>query len=278
MTAILGKRKRREHIETSDRGLRLAKSVDDNQQLQQLLKQHFEARFEPLQADNLVWEEARASDKDTESGLSEEDWTGLSEDGGQADALVVDYQHFEGPRADVSKEELKLFMSTKPPIQPTVVSTNKQVTLEPAEDATTEAANLKKDLALQRLLEESHLLDPTSSLAPQGRNRHKALDIRQQALGSKSSMYQQKNMPLAQRKGIMAKSAERDTNRRRDAKENGVILEKLTKSKSREPKRQREIGAPTVGKFSRGMLTLSKKDLSNIVGRPKKSKRGRSRR
>lgn len=116
-------------------------------------------------------------------------------------------------------------------------------------------------------------MDPKSSLAPQGRNRHKALDIRQQALGSKSSMYHQKNMPLAQRKGILAKSAERDTNRRREAKENGVILEKATKSKSREPKRQREIGAPTVGKFSRGMLTLSKKDLSDIVGRPKKSKR-----
>ncbi|KAL8926751.1 MAG: hypothetical protein Q9208_002825 [Pyrenodesmia sp. 3 TL-2023] len=273
MTAILGKRKRREHIETSASPLQLEKSVDNSQHLQQLLKQHFEARFEPLEADNPVLEKTGASDEDTESDVSEGAWTGLSEDGRQADALVVDYQNFERPRADVSKEELKLFMSTKPPIQSSVLSTNNQVAIEPAEDAVSEAANLKKDLALQRLLEESHLLDPTSSLAPQGRNRHKALDIRQQALGSKSSMYHQKNMPLAQRKGILAKSAERDTSRRREAKENGVILEKATKSKSREPKRQRGIGAPTVGKFSRGMLTLSKKDLSNIVGRPKKSKR-----
>ncbi len=97
--------------------------------------------------------------------------------------------------------------------------------------------------------------------------------MRQQALGAKSSMYYQKNMPLAQRKGILAKRAERDTSRRREAKENGVVLEKAPKSKSSESKRQREIGAPTVGSFSRGMLTLSKKDLSDIVGRPKKSKR-----
>lgn len=144
---------------------------------------------------------------------------------------------------------------------------------ESVEDTVTEAANLKKDLALQRLLEESHLLDPTSSLAPQGRNRHKALDMRQQALGAQSSMFYQKNMPLAQRKGILAKTAERDTYRRREAKDNGVVLEKAPKSKSRESKRQRDIGAPTIGRFSRGMLTLSKKDLGDIVGRPKKSKR-----
>lgn len=80
-------------------------------------------------------------------------------------------------------------------------------------------------------------------------------------------------MPLAQRKGIVAKAAERNETRRREAKENGIILERVTKSKGRDPKRQREIGAPTVGRFSRGMLTLSKKDVTDIVGRPKKFKR-----
>lgn len=173
-------------------------------------------------------------------------------------------------------QRLTLFQSAKPPSKSTGrPSTSKRIAPDPAdpEDAATDAANLKKDLALQRLLGESHLLESTSSLAPLGQNRHKALDIRQQGLGSKSSMYYQKNMPLAQRKGILAKAVERDEDRRREAKENGIILEKTTKSKSRDPKRQREIGVPTIGRFSRGMLTLSKKDVTDIVGRPKQFKR-----
>lgn len=110
MTAILGKRKRREHIETSDTDPGPKESVDNSHHLQQLLKQHFEARFEPLEADDRILEKAGASDEDIKSDASEGDWTGLSEDDGQVDALVVDYKNFEETRVDVSKEELKLFM------------------------------------------------------------------------------------------------------------------------------------------------------------------------
>jgi len=94
-------------------------------------------------------------------------------------------------------------------------------------------------------------------------------------MGSKSSIFTQQKMPLAQRKGILAKSAERDDVRRRQAQENGVILEKAVKGKSRDSsKRQRGIGAPSIGKFQGGMLKLSKKDVADIEG-PKKSLRGR---
>lgn len=82
-------------------------------------------------------------------------------------------------------------------------------------------------------------------------------------------------MPLAQRKGILAKSAEKNDTRRRQAQENGVILEKAVRGKSRfSSKRQRGIGAPSVGKFQGGMLKLSKKDVTDIEG-PKKSPKGR---
>ena len=168
--------------------------------------------------------------------------------------------------------------SAKPPsFGVTTVSTGKRKQVDSADidDASADAANLKKDLALQRLLKESHLLDPQSSLVHSGRNRHKALDLRLQDLGSRSSIFQQQNMPLTQRKGIKTKAAEREENRRRMAQENGIILDKAVKSKKRdESKRQRGIGAPSVGKFQGGMLKLSKKDIATIEG-PKRTVKGR---
>ena len=143
------------------------------------------------------------------------------------------------------------------------------------EDVNTDAANLKKDIALQRLLKESHLLETRSSLSHEGQNRHKAQDLRLQDLGSKSSVFEQRKMPQAQRKGIKAKSAEREELRRRQAQENGIILEKALKGPSKESNnRQRGIGAPSVGKFQGGMLKLSKRDVAQIEG-PKKVLRKR---
>ena len=136
-----------------------------------------------------------------------------------------------------------------------------------SEEAITDAANLKNDLALQRLLRESHLLDPQSSLSHSGQNRHKAMDLRLQNMGFKSSLYHQQNMPMAQRKGIAKKTAGKEDGRRKEAKENGIILEKVIKVKKGDTKRkQRGIGAPTVGKFEGGMLKLSQKDVAEIQG------------
>lgn len=141
-------------------------------------------------------------------------------------------------------------------------------------EAISDAENLKKDLALQRLLKESHLLDPQSSSSPYGQNRHKAIDLRLQELGTKSSLYLQRNMPMSQRKGITAKASGREENRRKEAKENGVILERATKGRKGviDTKRERGIGDPSVGRFKRGMLTLSKRDVIWIQGREKTSK------
>ena len=158
------------------------------------------------------------------------------------------------------------------------MSTSKRIQSAPpdSEETASDAANLKKDLALQRLLKESHLLDPQSELSVSGRNRHKALDMRLQDLGSKTSLYAQTKMPMSHRKGIAARSAEREETRRREAQENGTILEKAVKvRKASNARRQRSIGAPAVGKLRGGTLKLSKKDVADIQGPKKTGKRKR---
>lgn len=80
-------------------------------------------------------------------------------------------------------------------------------------------------------------------------------------------------MPLSQRRGIARKVAEKEERRRRDAKENGIILDKAIKRKSGgDARRQRGIGAPSVGRFKGGMLKLSKQDVLEIQGPRKISK------
>ena len=141
------------------------------------------------------------------------------------------------------------------------------------DEAATEEANLKNDIALQRLLRESHLLDPQSTLSLSVQNRHKALDLRLQEVGSKFSIYAQRKMPMAQRKGITQKAREREERRRQEAKQNGIILEAPAKRKLKtEGRRQRSIGTPSVGRFQGGMLKLSKRDVAEIEG-PKRSRR-----
>ena len=76
---------------------------------------------------------------------------------------------------------------------------------------------------------------------------------------------------MAHRKGIIAKQTEKEGKRRREARENGIILEKVKMgTKGSGGKRERGVGAPGVGKFSGGTLKLSKKDIFEIEG-PKKS-------
>lgn len=138
------------------------------------------------------------------------------------------------------------------------------------EDDPVETANVKNDLALQRLLKESHLLDPSTFAgkvsAPEGKSRLKSLDLRLQDLGAKQSISKQQKMPPSHRKGIAAKAIDREEKRRREATENGVVLEKA-KSVLKTPKRrERAVGGPTVGKFSGGTLKLSSRDVKSIQG------------
>jgi hypothetical protein len=175
---------------------------------------------------------------------------------------------------------LNIRQSAKPPTDTTLASPSKLST-SIAKDDTDETANLKKDLALQRLLAESHLLDSSSNTDINGVNRHKATDLRLQSLGAKTSILRQEKMPMSHRKGITSKQSDREEKRRREARENGIILEKAKSGMKghKEARRDRGIGGPGVGKFSGGTLRLSKKDIFDIEGPKKKfaSKGGRGR-
>lgn len=95
-----------------------------------------------------------------------------------------------------------------------------------------------------------------------------------QELGAKTSLYKQK-MPDAHRRGINAKAAAKDEKRRREAKENGIILERPSKvSKSSNERRERGVGGSSIGKFSGGTLNLSKQDLFSMKSTRGSSSRG----
>lgn len=85
-------------------------------------------------------------------------------------------------------------------------------------------------------------------------------------------------MPVAHRVGITKKADQKEARRRHEAKENGVILEKVSftsgsgagskkaGAKYKSVKRQRGVDAPGVGRFSGGTLKLSRKDVASIQG------------
>lgn len=133
-------------------------------------------------------------------------------------------------------------------------------------ESAAESINLKHDLELQRLLKESHLLDGSSGPLTHTQ-RHKAIDLRMQSLGAKTSLFTQAKMPLSHRRGIIAKAAQKEAKRRKEAKENGIILEKEARQRHvKSVKRDRGVGGPTVGKFKNGELKLSRRDIRDIQG------------
>ncbi|PZC91534.1 hypothetical protein A1F96_08607, partial [Pyrenophora tritici-repentis] len=127
------------------------------------------------------------------------------------------------------------------------------------DDDTTEASLLKNDLALQKLLRESHILsssasNPTRSLTATGAARHKSTDLHLQSLGAKGSVFAQKNMPMAQRKHMVQKARLGEEKRRSEAREAGIVLERESRGGSGAGKkggerRERGVGGPSVGKF-----------------------------
>lgn len=69
------------------------------------------------------------------------------------------------------------------------------------------------------------------------------------------------------RKGIVAAAGAREAKRRREAKENGVILERETGKKGRrERKRDFGVDRPGVGRLKGAELRLSDRDIRGIEG------------
>ncbi|CAG7934256.1 unnamed protein product [Penicillium olsonii] len=254
---------------------------------QDVFRKLFEAQFEPLDLPAPTAKAAKTSnsdedeeDDDSDESRSEGDWDGMSDISDESNQVeVVEHTDARAAPADrMDKKAWKAFMSGK------VVSSLDNPTTKPEpsskkeeEEDSHDMMNLKHDLSLQRLLTESHLLDSADDLAPTGKNRLKALDLRMQSLGAKDSLYAQNKMPTAHRRGIKAKAATKEDKRRREAKENGIILEKpskVTKS-SNNGRRERGVNGASVGKFSGGTLNLNKQDIERVQSSGRRMAGGR---
>lgn len=191
----------------------------------------------------------------------------------------------------MSKREMRAYLSSRPPdATSTDVTRTKQQKASGGddddphnEDSKTLLAN---DLALQRLISESHILsasNPFNSIGSsagaadgksftEGRTRKLTTDLRLQKLGSKESIFKQQKMPMGMRKGINTAKQEREAKRRREAKENGIILEtaqKKSSSSSSNKKRSKGRGGvavdmPGMGKFRNGELRLSTREVKAV--------------
>lgn len=201
--------------------------------------------------------------------------------------------------------------SSRPPCSTDPSPRSKKAPTATADDTATagpedSAALLANDLALQRLIAESHILaadggNPTTHLASAsalvlgddgpspdeprfaaGRARRRTTDLRLQTLGAKHSILPHRKMSMAHRKATVANATAREERRRREARESGIVLERPTelkgeamrvgkKAKARtaaveREKRRRAVDAPAVGKLRGAQLTLSRRDIRNIQG------------
>ncbi|KAI1769235.1 hypothetical protein GGR53DRAFT_461727 [Hypoxylon sp. FL1150] len=302
MATILGKRKTRaekKNVESS------AVSQED---AQAIFRRHFEAQFAPLEPSHAdpgaeTADEVEDLRSDSEDDGSDDSWDGVS--GSESDPnssttteVVEVVTHTSAlptlSNDPLAKRESKAYLSSRVPsslLDPS--STTAAAKPSKSKTAADEDAPslLKNDLALQRLLSESHLFSGPGSSSSSGdkgngngsgtehagRNRHLATDLRLAALGSKASIYKQAKMPMSHRNGINAAAEARESRRRREARENGIVLERpvaggpstATKGKggsSTRWKREGDVGAPAVGRLQGGMLKLSRKDIAEIQG------------
>ncbi|KJZ74036.1 hypothetical protein HIM_06485 [Hirsutella minnesotensis 3608] len=264
----------------------------------EIFRRHFESRFEPLQVDGSsgaqrgLRDGSDDDDDDAASPGQDEEWGGLSDDQGaeedQAAAAVEVVDHSSSQTssaaAAMSRSEFKAFMSSRPPDRAAGAQVAAPAKTNSSSSALPEDAPslLAQDLELRRLLAESHLLAPRASASlsvsssdqaatpkafASGRTRQKATDMRIQALGSKLSILKQEKMPMHMRKGIVAAAASRESKRRREARENGVILEReVGKKRRRERTRETAVDRPGVGRLKGAELRISERDVKKIEG------------
>lgn len=276
MAVTLGKRKRTEVQRRVERD----EGDSDDERVRQMFQRAFEAKFKPLKKHTASTSIEVSDQSASEVGDEASDWDGLSD--GDNGVEIVDYGSAGAENDRVHSWEMKEYMSSKPPSSDTIGRRRpkQSVTVGKNGDEAAESVNLQHDLALQRLLKESHLLDPStfngSKTAPEGKGRLKALDMRLLDLGAKRSISEQK-MPIAHRKGIQAKAASREITRRKEATENGVILERPKATAKAMKPRDRGIGAPSVGRFRGGTLKLSARDVKSIEGPKQRLGKGRRR-
>ncbi|KAL9060769.1 MAG: hypothetical protein Q9162_000473 [Coniocarpon cinnabarinum] len=277
----------------------------DEEQERDIFRRAFEERFAPLQGSSTTTRQSKGSNRHPRSRhasngkiadkhQAKDEWSGLDSDDGslssleipdsQNDSAVQIINHTSNYNTDTQDEitqrtAKRAFMTSKPPTS-TSRTPNKSLPIDPNEDAQTAHEHLKNDLELSRLIQESHLLSQQPGITfqsskPNLHSRLKTTESRLASLGARDSVLKQRNVPAVIRNGIKNKGREREDKRRREARENGIVLEKAaTERKERdERRRERSVGNPSVGKFKGGMLTVGKRDLGRLTT-PKAMKRG----
>lgn len=169
-----------------------------------------------------------------------------------------------------SKQDKKLFMSSKAPKFESDLP-SKPVT---PKEASEEKLNLENDLALQRLIQESHILAEAGlsgvdiSTGITGKVRHKTLDSRLDALGMKKAKAARN--PMLVQQGMNAKQSQRKERRVTAAKEAGIVLARSETAKVKKPEnqkmRQRGLKINLVGKETRNGLVISKREIEKYSG------------
>ncbi|CAN8096640.1 unnamed protein product [Discula destructiva] len=244
-------------------------------------------------------EEDDESDNDNEGNLEADTATNEIEIVDHSKPLTASAPDVQA--AVMTKREMRAFLSSRPPDATSSKDRISKVRSiaggedDPGnEDSKTLLAN---DLALQRLISESHILaasNPFNAIGSaggdgtaaktfvEGRTRKITTDLRLQKLGSKESIFKQHKMPMGMRKGISTAKQDREDRRRREAKENGIILETAQK-KAGGKKRSKGRGdiavdMPGMGKFRNGELRLSTRDVKAVEMEGKRFDSGKKRR
>lgn len=275
----------------------------DQKRMMALMKRQFEEQFGKVEGlpesedefDNESEEEAQ-DDEDEDSENDNVEGSSDGENNSEFDLEMEEYEHFqdevpsdsgsesdEGPivvrhsesgfKVEATKQEKKLFLSSKAPQQePKPEPKRRQRANEPDED---ERQNLDDDLALQRLIKESHILAEAGlsgvdiSTGVIGKARHKTLDSRMNDLGLKK--LKEGQMPMKMRQALSAKQQQRKDRHVAQAKEAGIILARSATAKEprKNVKRERGLKINSVGRETRHGLIISKSEIAKYTTKGK---------
>lgn len=241
------------------------------------LKQAFEAQF-GTEWSNPVVEIAKVSDShdstDEETkGATEEEFKGFeSEEDEDKPKTIKHTESTNKSELSMTAHNRKRFMTTGAPKDDTEFSVTPKK--EDKED-------LQNDLALQRMIDESHILqqrpkeqefsgadisgsnDPLENV---GKNRLKIMEHR---LARAGGVQQKQRMPQAMAVGIKNSVGSRVKRSREEAKEAGIILakERFTKSKNRS--RDKGLKINSIGKASENGIHVSAEEIARMSNRGK---------
>ena len=159
----------------------------------------------------------------------------------------------------------KAFMSGKvPKVGPTQLPTRTE------DDEERDA--LKKDIELQKLLRESHLLadQGTGSLSATGKTRHKAVAMHLIHNGAKPPPPEKMSMTM--RCGIKQKQGKQLAKKEKEEKEAGIVTAKKA-TVQKKKKSNKLLHELNLGKYKHGKLSITRSEINRIQKPTKKGKK-----